>query len=144
MYLRFLAQGFVHETDDGHAQTRRVGGASTPTSPRPSMRRRRRYIYLTERFLDIRNVPRVRPTSPNEATAEDTTREDLRSRSPSPELPAPEYPDTDPLPKLGNSKQPCSNSHQAPTPKRFYCSITSSITPQSDNFNTSNLQSNKV
>ena len=90
-------------------------------------------------FLDIRNVPRVRPTSPNEATAEDTTREDLRSRSPSPELPAPEYPDTDPLPKLGNSKQPCSNSHQAPTPKRFYSSITSSITPQSDNFIPPNL-----
>ena len=43
------------------------------------------------------NVPRVRPTSPNAAAAEDTTREDLRSRSPSPELPAPEFPDTDPL-----------------------------------------------
>ena len=31
------------------------------------------------------------------AAVEVTEREDLRSRSPSPELPAPEFPDTDPL-----------------------------------------------
>ena len=31
------------------------------------------------------------------AAFEVTEREDLRSRSPSPELPAPEFPDTDPL-----------------------------------------------
>ena len=42
--------------------------------------------------------------------------------------------------KLGDSKQSGSNSHQAPTPKRFYSSTTSSITPQSDNSNTSNIR----
>ena len=50
-----------------------------------------------QRFLDIRNVPRVRRASPDPAAFEVTEREDLRSRSPSPELPAPEFPDTDPL-----------------------------------------------
>ena len=38
-----------------------------------------------------------RPASPDAAAVEVTEREDLRSRSPSPELPAPEFPDTDPL-----------------------------------------------
>ena len=56
--------------------------------------RARRASYLAPR---IRNVPRVRPASPDPAAFEVTEREDLRSRSPSPELPAPEFPDTDPL-----------------------------------------------
>ena len=39
----------------------------------------------------------VARASPDPAAFEVTEREDLRSRSPSPELPAPEFPDTDPL-----------------------------------------------
>ena len=55
---------------------------------------------LTERFLDIRNVPRVptRPESPpREPDPPAVEREDLRSRSPSPELESADLPDDDPL-----------------------------------------------
>ena len=51
----------------------------------------------------------------------------------SPSTPPPPTPMLSHL-KLGDSKQPSSNFHQAPTPKRFYCSTNSSTTPQSDNF----------
>ena len=45
---------------------------------------------------------------------------------------------------LDYSKHECCNSHQAPTPKRFYCVNTSSTTPQSDlNFSASNSHNNK-
>ena len=43
------------------------------------------------------SVPGGTGSSPDPAAFEVTEREDLRSRSPSPELPAPEFPDTDPL-----------------------------------------------
>ena len=96
-YLRFLAQGFVHETDDGHPEDDTPGWwCIDPNVPEAEYEEKKTF-YLTERFLDIRNVPRVRPASPDPAAFEVTEREDLRSRSPSPELPAPEFPDTDPL-----------------------------------------------
>ena len=45
---------------------------------------------------------------------------------------------------LDYSKHECCNSHQAPTPKRFYCVNTSSTPPQSDsNISASNSQNNK-
>ena len=45
---------------------------------------------------------------------------------------------------LDYSKHNHCNSHQAPTPKRFYCMDTSSTTPQSDiNFSASNFHNNK-
>ena len=96
-YLRFLAQGFVHETDDGHPEDDTPGWwCIDPNVPEAEYEEKKTF-YLTERFLDIRNVPRVRPASPDPAAFEVTEREDLRSRSPSPELPAPKFPDTDPL-----------------------------------------------
>ena len=96
-YLRFLAQGFVHETDDGHPEDDTPGWwCIDPNVPEAEYEEKKTF-YLTERFLDIRNVPRVRRANPDPAAFEVTEREDLRSRSPSPELPAPEFPDTDPL-----------------------------------------------
>ena len=45
---------------------------------------------------------------------------------------------------LDYSKHDYCNSHQAPTPKRFYCEDTSSTTPKSDsNISASNLHNNK-
>ena len=58
-----------------------------------------RKFFLTERFLDIRNVPRVptRPPSPPRDPDPPVEREDLRSRSPSPTLESADLPDDDPL-----------------------------------------------
>ena len=54
-------------------------------------------VVSSEGWLAGQLAPRVRPAKPDAAAVEVTEREDLRSRSPSPELPAPEFPDTDPL-----------------------------------------------
>ena len=96
-YLRFLAQGFVKETEYGHEEDETPGWWCVEPNVKGEEYEKHKKFYLTERFLDIRNVPRVRPASLDAAAVEVTEREDLRSRSPSPELPAPEFPDTDPL-----------------------------------------------
>ena len=60
-YLRFLAQGFVKETEYGHEEDETPGWwCVVPNVPEAEYESKKKF-YLTERFLDIRNVPRVRP-----------------------------------------------------------------------------------
>ena len=99
-YLRFLEQGFVKDTEYGHEEDETPGWWCVDPNVKEEDYGKHRKFFLTERFLDIRNVPRVptRPESPpREPDPPAVEREDLRSRSPSPELESADLPDDDPL-----------------------------------------------